>query len=138
MYHYLILTSRRDDFKNFVGGLTQHGEAKEAEVVWEISGEKALRHIAGGKTDVAVVDETLPDMTGIEWIRQAVRINPAVNAVAVSSLSAGDFHEATEGLGVLFQLPVHPDKDQAREVVNRLEKIGLHLRTPGPAAERSR
>jgi two-component SAPR family response regulator len=133
MYQCIIVTSRAGDFKEFAGGVAQHGAV---EVIWEQSGEKALKHIAGGKTDLVVVDETLRDMTGTEWIRKAVKINPAVNTVAVSSLSAGNFHETTEGLGILFQLPVHPEKYHGEEVLRQLERICLPLRKSDPAAKR--
>ncbi len=50
--------------------------------------------------------ENLGDMTGLEFIRAIVSKRPMVNCAAISSLASEDFHEASEGLGILMQLPV--------------------------------
>jgi hypothetical protein len=41
----------------------------------------------------------------------------------VSSLSQKDFHEASEGLGLLMQLPVRPKKAHAEDLVKHLRSI---------------
>ena len=59
-----------------------------------------------------------------------------INSAAVSPLSPEEFHEASEGLGVLVQLPVDPGKFEAEDLLKRLKnlkdftagiKIGVHL-----------
>ncbi len=46
-----------------------------------------------------------------------------MNCAAVSSLSADDFHEASEGLGVMMQLPLEPDLKDAEKLVEYLKTI---------------
>jgi len=41
----------------------------------------------------------------------------------VSSLSGDDFHEASEGLGVLARLPVRPDAGEGQKMLDLLESI---------------
>ena len=58
--------------------------------------------------DLVVTDEHLGDMTGLEFIEKMISKRPMVNCAAITSLLPADFHEASEGLGILMPLPVMP------------------------------
>jgi hypothetical protein len=62
-------------------------------------------------------------MTGLELIKSVITRQPMLNCAAVSSLSPGDFHEASEGLGILMPLPVEPGKNEAHQLLEHLNKI---------------
>ncbi len=96
------------------------------------SGAEALDMMLDGAFDLLIVDEALGDMTGIELIAETVSRNPMMNCAAVSSLSHEDFHEASEGLGVMMQLPVRPGREDAKALIDYLKTI-LNL-TRGAAA----
>jgi DNA-binding NarL/FixJ family response regulator len=130
MYHCVIATSRYLDFEDF---MTQPGKT---EVIREESGTIVMKHIASVKTDLLVVDEKLKDMDGIELVRKSIMINPSVNTVVVSDLSVKNFHEASEGLGVLLQVPEHPARHHGEEVMKLLEKIHFRLKELDSAGER--
>lgn len=92
------------------------------------TGGKALDMISREVIDLVVTDEKITDMTGLEFSERLVSVNPMTNCAIVSSLSPKGFHEATEGLGVLMQLPVQPDEEQAETLLQRLESVlGLTL-----------
>jgi hypothetical protein len=61
-------------------------------------------------------------------VRKAIVIDPSVNAVVVSGLAPGTFHETTEGLGVLLQLPPYPEKSHGEAVLNLLGSVVIRLR----------
>lgn len=88
-----------------------------------VSGREALTTISEKVFDLLVTDETLSDMTGLELIKSVVTSQPMLNCAAVSSLLPGAFHEASEGLGILMQLPVGPGKQEAVQLLERLKKI---------------
>ena len=73
-------------------------------------------------------------MTGLECIRKIVRRNPMINSAAVSTLMPDNFHEASEGLGVLMQLPAKTGQTQAAELLEKLKHI---LDIAAPAALKS-
>ena len=79
--------------------------------------------------DLVVVNENIGDMTGIEFMKKLLPINPMINSAAVSPLSPEEFHEASEGLGVLMQLPVSPGKLDAENLLQRLNDL-RNLLTP--------
>jgi len=46
-----------------------------------------------------------------------------ITCASVSSLSPEDFHEASEGLGLMAQLPIQPGKEHAEELLQRLRYL---------------
>ena len=77
----------------------------------------------GKYSKFVVTDENLGDMTGLEFIKTVITQKPMVNCAAVSALLPEDFHEASEGLGILMQLPVRPGPEYAKELVEHLKSI---------------
>jgi len=98
-------------------------EEKDAQTEWAESGRYALSMIAERNYDLVVPDENLGDMTGLEFIKALIAQKPMVNCAVVSSLLPEDFHEASEGLGILMQLPVNPGHEYAEELLEHLKKI---------------
>ena len=79
--------------------------------------------IAQRDFDLVVTDENLGDMTGLEFIKTVITQKPMVNCAAVSTLLPEDFHEASEGLGILMQLPVRPGPEYTKELLEHLKNI---------------
>ena len=93
------------------------------------SGSNGMSMISETNYDLVITDENLGDMTGLEFIRKIVSKRPMVNCAAVSSLTPGDFHEASEGLGILMQLPVRPGKEHAPILLGDLKNILVTMKT---------
>lgn len=87
------------------------------------SGARALEIILDTVVDLVVTDEKLGDMTGIEFARRLLSVNPMINCASVSHLSSEDFHEASEGLGLLAQLPIRPGEGEAKDLLQRLKNL---------------
>jgi CheY-like chemotaxis protein len=116
MINILLACRRKASLSPLDDGLAAHG----VNITWTDSGTKGLSVVAGKSLDLVVSDEDLEDMKGLEFIRRVILKNPMVNCALVSSLSPDVFHEASEGLGILMQLPVKPGPEHA-------EKLLLHL-----------
>ena len=57
-------------------------------VVEASSGQRALEHIASGKSpDVLVTDQRMPNMTGRELVRRAKILRPGLPAVLITGFS---------------------------------------------------
>lgn len=87
------------------------------------SGEAALEMISEIEANLVITDENLSDMTGLEFAQRLITLSPMTNCVAISSLSEKDFHEASEGLGLMDHLPVHPDKKDVDKLMENLQYI---------------
>jgi DNA-binding response OmpR family regulator len=90
---------------------------------WAGSGARALEIILDTVVDLVVTDEKIGDMTGIEFARRLLSVNPMINCALVSHLSSEDFHEASEGLGLLAQLPIRPGEEEAKDLLQRLKNL---------------
>lgn len=116
-----ILLAGRD--KTSMAALKSGLEKNDVQTTSVETGNYALSMIAERDFDLVVTDEDLGDMTGLEFIKTVIAQNPTVNCAAVSSLLPDDFHEASEGLGILMQLPVRPGHEYSGELLEHLKNI---------------
>ncbi len=98
-------------------------QKKGFKIHWAKSGSSALAAVQKNAYVLAVVDEDLGDMTGLELVRRFIAVNPMLNCAIVSGLEHKAFHEASEGLGILIQLPVQPGEQDAVALLQHLNRI---------------
>ena len=120
MIKILLVTSEREPFSEFARVLKQRDDV---ELSWVATGQEVLESISDNPVDLVIVNENIGDMTGIEFMKKLLPINPMINYAAVSPLAPEEFHEASEGLGVLVQLPVAPGKLDAENLLKRLDDL---------------
>ncbi len=87
------------------------------------SGDKALSMILRKNYALVIAGESLTDMTGLEFSKKLLTVNPMINCDMASSLSPEDFHNESEGLGLLMHLSLNPNKEEAKNLIKHLEKI---------------
>jgi len=87
------------------------------------SGGDALTWLLKNSADLVVSAEQLGDMSGLEFAGKLVVQNPMVNCALVSSLSEDDFHEASEGLGVLAKLSPEPGESEVDDLLRKLKVV---------------
>ena len=121
MYNIVIVTSRKEDLGDF--GRALETAEKRISLQWVGSGSDALAVASESTPDLLVVDETLADMDGLTLIRKLLGINAIINTTLISPLSSSEFHKATEGLGILSNLPLSPGEIDAREILTRLAEV---------------
>jgi len=119
MLNILLVSQNKTTMSALNAGL----EENDAHITWAESGSFALSMIAERSFDLVVTNEELGDMTGLEFIKTLIAQKPMVNCAVVSSLLPEDFHEVSEGLGVLMQLPANPGREYAEELLGHLKKI---------------
>jgi two-component SAPR family response regulator len=115
------------------------GQEEEVSQVYYVengaAGLEFVRKNGDKGVDLVIVGRRLADMGGIQFIRELVRINPQVYTVLVGSLPDKIFHEATEGLGVLLQLPPHPKGQDAEKLLSAFRKITILTQPEAVGAE---
>jgi CheY-like chemotaxis protein len=115
----LFITADKTNLTDLSLGL----ETPEGAMHWASTGLQALEMIRTTPFDLVVTDEQLGDTSGLAFIKRLVKANPMINCAAVSSLSKADYHEASEGLGILMQLPVRPSKADGEALMAYLKKV---------------
>ncbi|MGB5158765.1 response regulator [Desulfobacterium sp. N47] len=127
MLKLLMVVANKENFSNFAQELIKQ---KDVDLSWADSGQKALDMVFASPVDLVITDENLKDMTGLELALRLLSVNPMVNCSAVSSLDAKQFHEVSEGLGVVSQLPPKPGVKNALELLMRIREL-KNLTTSG-------
>jgi len=120
MKHILLITSPQKKFTEFVDGLTRE---RTVEVIRTNSSKAALEGLSDATPDLVIIDEEVGGTPGLKIAHDILMKNAMVNQVLVSSLSSDEFHEASEGLGIMLQLPPEPDAAQAEIVLKTLRKM---------------
>ena len=125
MVNILIASLDKDSLMEFSTGFSK----TDVEIAWVTGCEDVHAEIKNNKFDLLIVDEMLSDIKGLECIEKVVLENPFLNTAAISSLSPKDFHEESEGLGVLMQVPVNPISEDGDKLFDYLNNI-LSLTNP--------
>ncbi len=119
MIHVVLTSENIEIFSELIDFLNDN----EINSEWVNSQEKLFSMISDKKIDLIITGEKACGMTGIQLIEKIVMKNPMINCAAISSLSQKDFHEESEGLGILVQLPAKPSKKDAEKLLEHLLKI---------------
>ncbi len=116
----LLVTPTRKALGDFASALKTNDEV---ELLWAESGGNALAIAAETFVDLVVIDTVVGDMTGLDLAEKMLSVNPMINCTVVSLLTSKEFHEASEGLGLLAQLPANPGKEHAEDLLQRIKNI---------------
>ena len=111
------------NFSRFSILVTRLRREQDVELIPVATGAAGLAQLKGNPLDLVIVDEQLDDMSSIEFVKQLVKVNPLANTAIVGSLADEVFHEVTEGLGVLMQLPAQPTEQDAEALLAVMAKI---------------
>jgi CheY-like chemotaxis protein len=95
------------------------------QLAWAKTGADALSDVLRHPPLCVVADDPLPDMDALMLVRRLLTVNAMISTAVRSGLAAEDFHAASEGLGVLLQIPSAPAKEHAAELLAALERIGV-------------
>ena len=87
------------------------------------SGAEALEAARTSSPHLVIIDSDLPDDKPLDLVQKLVMVNAMVNTAVVSPLSDEEFHEASEGLGILGRLPNEPGMSDAGELLLKLRTV---------------
>ena len=120
MFKLLMVSPNKASLSDLASALVQYGDV---ELSWAESGERALDIASETAIDLVITDEGLGDMTGLAFADRLLSVNPSINCASVSRLSPENFHEVSEGLGLMAQLPVRPGKEDAEKLIECLRNL---------------
>ncbi|MBU2513545.1 response regulator [bacterium] len=117
----VLLIGANDSLLSTLSGLLSE---KEGVVVMKTdSGKVALEKVKKDSLKLVIIDEKVEAETGFKFAETIIAANPMMNLVIVSDLAPEEFHEASEGLGVLTQLPTKPSAEDVDNLITQLRKI---------------
>jgi len=120
MYRIVIVSSKPESFSVLAGAL----QADSRIVIERVAaGDQALALVISAAPNLVILDEKAGEPSDFEFIRSIMQRNALIDAVVVSRLSEKEFHESSEGLGILMQLPPRPGLPEAEALLARLTLI---------------
>jgi DNA-binding response OmpR family regulator len=87
------------------------------------SGTRALEMVRSVTPHLVIIDSNLSDMAPLELVRKLLLVNAMVNTAVISHLPEAEFHEASEGLGVIARLPLEPGAWDAAALLHQLRTV---------------
>jgi len=124
MENLLLVSSDKTPLSDLASALEKY---KDVETSWAKSGLEALKSVSSSDFDLVITDETLADMTGLELAGKLLSINPMIHCASVTSLSQKEYHEKSEGLGLMDPLPDRPGEKDAERLLRDLRQIKGYL-----------
>lgn len=120
MLHILLVSVRREGIEEFAEALSSDPEVRLDQVT---SGADAIAAVRTECPHLVIVDSGLPDIEAFDLVRKITRSNAMANTAVVSTLSDADFHDRSEGLGVLCRLPFEPGSKDSEFLLQKLRRV---------------
>jgi two-component SAPR family response regulator len=117
----ILIVSSENNFASSLFSILK--DRNGVETLRSESGNKGLSMVRDWDFHLVIADEKLNDMTGLEFAKKLVSVNPIINQAIASSLSHDEFHEASEGLGILMALPLEPGEVHVNRLLENLQRI---------------
>ena len=120
MLHIVLATARPKAMQAFAEALASNPQVNLQRV---ISGAEALEAARTTTPHLVIIDAGFPDIAPLELVQKLLMVNAMVNTAVVSPLSDEEFHEASEGFGILGRLPNEPGMTDAGELLHKLRTV---------------
>ena len=120
MENLLLVSSDEASLSDLASALEKDGDVG---MTWAKSGLEALKSVSNSAFDLVITDETLADMTGLELAGKLLSVNPMIQCASVTTLSQKEYHEKSEGLGLMDPLPDQPGEKDAERLLQALRQI---------------
>ena len=115
----VLASARPEAWSAFAAALASD---QEVQLKQAATGTEALE---AGRTlapHLMVIDYLL-DTEPLSLVQKLLTVNALVNTAVVSPLSDEEFHEASEGLGILGRLPEKPGIGEAADLLQKLRQV---------------
>lgn len=120
MLHIVLITARSEGIKAFIEGLSSDPQVRLELIT---AGTEALRIVRTRCPHLVIVDSTPEDLDCFDLVRQIIGANAMVNTAVASPLSEADFHDKSEGLGILCRLPPEPGRNDSKALLQKLRGL---------------
>ena len=120
MFKLLMVSPDKNSLSGLASALAEYGDV---DLSWAEYGKEALDIASNNTIDLVITDEWIGDMTGLEFAERLLTVNPRISCASVSQLSPDEFHAASEGLGLMPQLPDQPGREDAEKLLQHLRSL---------------
>ncbi len=126
MLRVLLVSSVRENLTGFAAGLSADAEVS---LGWAESGKTALEIARTEHPHLVVIDEALADAAPLDLVIRLLAVDAMINTVVVSAAPDEEFHQMSEGLGVVARLAPRPGPEEAVETLASLRRLNPAFET---------
>lgn len=116
----IAATTRPREIRDFLVTL---GESSQEEITVETSGHGVLAQVKANPPRLVVIDQTLPDFDSLELVVKVMMVSAMTHTAVVTDMTSKEFHDASEGYGVLMALPTEPSEEDGRKLSEALGRM---------------
>lgn len=116
----LAVTERSVELAEFLNALQ---EQAGMDVMVATSGKAALERMKADQPPFVVLDLELPDAEPFRLAMDILSVSAMTNLAAITGLSEADFHDKSEGLGMLCAIPPEPGATDALPVAEQFRRF---------------
>jgi DNA-binding NtrC family response regulator len=113
----LLVTTRSSQMLPFTEELLRE---TRMQLITVGSADEALDAARRKKIVLAIVDDRIAETAGLDLIKRLIEIDAFMHTAVLSDAGEEDFHNRSEGLGVLARLALMPDQKDARRLCGLL------------------
>jgi DNA-binding response OmpR family regulator len=114
--HVVIVTDRNESLYDFAQGLGN-------DVEWTKNAADVLSRATNPPWQLIVLDAMMPGMDYKTFLMDLLRVNAMLNTVVVTDMEEEEFHEDSEGLGVLCAVPESPGREHGVKAMDKLCRL---------------
>ncbi len=115
MFSIILVSSRQNFFAPFAEAL----QSRDVHLTLLTTGSEAAEHVRQQPLNLVIIDEQFAGVSPVDLMMELLKINAMVYAAMVSAMDDGEFHDYTEGLGILARLPFPPGTGDAEMLVEK-------------------
>ncbi|WP_456385839.1 response regulator [Desulfolithobacter sp.] len=122
MYTLLLVSPRKEELGDFTAALASTPDITLKQVD---SGDDALRAAREHTPHLVIIDQEIRDKNNppLELVMELLGINAMMNTTMITSMDAEEWHEKSEGLGMMEPLPDPPTEKDALTLLERFRKM---------------
>lgn len=120
MYKVLLAGDQPEALARLAAGLEEDGRAH---LYWAQNDQEALSLTQELAPQLVVIDGQGRDKEALALVSKLLMVNAMVNTAVVTAMDEEEFHEFSEGLGILMSLPPDPGEDMAKDLLDKLISV---------------
>ena len=120
MARILLVSVKKDNLSDLANGLST---AEDVDLHRAESGVSALRSAARLSPRLVVIDEEIGDMAPLDLVVGLLELDATIATAVLSKMPPEEFHEASEGLGVMAQLPPQAGREHVAQLLQKLKAV---------------
>ena len=116
----LLVSPVRENLEAFAAALSSDVDVS---LHWAESGDAALETARAEHPHLVVIDEAVPGAAPLDLVIRLLAVDALINTAVVSGAPDEEFHQMSEGLGVMARLALSPGPGEALDTLRRLRGL---------------